>query len=338
MKKWVVLIVFAASFFCLSKIAGAKAFPLKVASEPSGALLSIHLTKDAAATEGIRKVAGETPVSKNFDFPKENMLCLEMEKRGYLPKIVEVTPETKTLTVKLEKIKDPGGQDIAAYAIPSIKRLLVVTPEFDVIKRGFASEEVASDESALAKNNLIKGIQKYFADAWEVKTVPASAEDRQTKPLWRDTRTAMDLIDPIRLKYLSYPPRLETKGGRKAAQSLGSNYGGEAILLLSGKMNRETASMVLGKIGIFAAGTATSYSAGYANAAARGDSFFMYTVYIPRIDQGMILKAMLIDAASGEIVWTNKGLWGLIDFNNTGEVDKLMEDLFSGLTRQKRRD
>ena len=339
MKMSFVLLVCTASLLGISMIAAAKNFPLRVISEPSGALVSVRRTMDAVSAESTRTVAGETPVEKDFDFPKENTLRLELEKRGYAPRLVDVTPETGTVTIRLEKTKDKTkdktGEEIEAYAIPPIKRLLVVTPEFDVIKRGVASEEVALDESVAAQNSLIKGIQSYFAGRYEIVPVQASGTDTHpVKSLWRDARTAMELTDPIRLKYLQYPPCLETKSGRKAARSLGANHKGEALLLLSGKMNRETAGMVLGKLGLFAAGTASSYCSGYANAAARGDSFFVYTVYIPHFEQGTLLKAMLVDCSSGEIVWINKGVWGVMDFGNAGDVTRLTEDLFSGLKQK----
>jgi hypothetical protein len=339
MKMSFVLMVCTASLLGIPIIATAKNYPLRVISEPSGALVSVRSTMDAVSAESIRTVAGETPMEKDFDFPKGNTLRLEIEKRGYLPGIVDVTPETGTVTIKLEKAKDKTGEEIEAYAIPSINRLLVVTPEFDVIKRGFAGEEVALEESVAAQNSLIKGIQSYFAGRYEVVPVQTSGTDTHpVKSLWRDARTAMELTDPIRLKYLQYPPCLETKSGRKAARSLGANHKGEALLLLSGKMNRETAGMVLGKLGLFAAGTASSYCSGYANAAARGDSFFVYTVYIPHFEQGTLLKAMLVDCSSGEIVWINKGVWGVMDFGNAGDVTRLTEDLFSGLKQKQKEE
>lgn len=338
MKILVALLLFSAFLLWIPATTAAKKFPLRVDSAPSGALVTVRPTKDAVPGDGARRVAGETPLEKDFDFPEGNTIWLEVEKRGYVPGTAEVKPETGSVTIKLEKAKGNNGEEIGAYALPAIKRLLVVAPEFDVIKRGFAGEEVALDESATAKDGLIKGIQAHFAGRYEVAPIQASGDDVQwVNSLWRDARTAMEMTDPIRLKYFSYPPRLETKGGRKAARGLGSNHKGEALLLLSGKMNRETAGMVMGKIGLFAAGTAASYSSGYANALSRGDTFFVYTVYIPHFSQGTLVKAMLVDCWTGEILWINKGVWGVIDFTDTGDVNRLAEELFSGL-RQKEKE
>lgn len=141
----------------------------------------------------------------------------------------------------------------------------------------------------------------------------------------------MELIDPIRLKYLSTPQYLETKNSREAARQLGAGYGGEALLMLSGKQNLEAAGMVLGKVAMGLAGTVASYGSGYANAVSRGDSYFAYTIYTPSFSQGTLVKAILINCATGEILWVNKGIWGAIKFGDPEDIKKLTNDLFAGL-------
>lgn len=304
---------------------------LKIDSTPPDALISVHKTKDIAP-ENIRTVAGATPVEKNFDFPNENRLWLEIEKRGYASQMLEVTPETKELSLKLERMKDKSGEPVKEYTFPLVKRLLFVAPDFEVVKRGFSSEEVSKDESAAAKAGLTKGAQAYFTGKYEVVQIEVSQDDAQLlKSVWRDAGTAMELVDPVRLKYLSTPQYLETKGAREAARQLGQRYGGEVLLLLSGKQNRETAGMVLGKIGLTAAGTATSYGSAYSNAVARGDSYFVYTIYTPSFAEGTALKAALIDCSSGEILWLNKGIWGSVKFDDPEEIKKITDDLLAGL-------
>jgi hypothetical protein len=305
---------------------------LKVDSTPSDALISVHDKKESS-TEDTRKVAGTTPIEKNFDFPSEgNRLWLEIEKRGYVPQRVEVTPETRNLTVNLERLKDKSGEPVREYTFPPVNRLLLAIPDFEVIKRGFSSEEVSKDESAAAKSGLAKGTHAYFKGKYEVVQIEGSQDDTQLlKSAWRDVRTAMELIDPIRLKYLSTPQHLETKGSREAARQLGSHYGAEALLVLSGKQNLETTGMVLGKVGLSVAGTAASYGSAYSNAVSRGDSFFVYTVYVPRFSEGTLINAALIDCTTGEILWLNRGLWGPVNFNEPEAVREILKDLLTGL-------
>jgi hypothetical protein len=305
---------------------------MKINSVPSGALISIHETREPS-NEDTRKVAGTTPLEESLDFPVEgNRLWLEIDKRGYVPQWVQVTPETETLTVRLERAKDKTGQPVKEYAFPVIKRLLLVPPDFAVVERGFSSEKVSESESAEVKASLAKGTQTHFRGKYEVVQIPYSQDNLTSlKSVWRDGRAAMELVDPIRLKYLPTPEYLETRAAREAARRLGSRYGGEALLLLAGKQNRETAGMVLGKIGLGAAGTFASYVGAYNNAVARGDSSFVYTIYAPSFAKGTFVEAALIDCASGEILWVNKGAWGALQLDNPEERKMLTTDLFSGL-------
>ncbi len=305
---------------------------LKVDSTPPDALVSIHDKKESSV-ENIRKVAGTTPMEKNFEFPSaENRLWLEIEKRGYVPQRVEVKSDTKALTLNLERIKDKYGVPVKEYAFPFVKRLLFAIPDFVVIKRGFSSEEVSADESSAAKTGLAKGAHAYFTGKYEVVQIEGLQNDEHfLKSVWRDVKTAMELIDPIRLTYLSSPQYLETKSAREAARQLGSRYQAEVLLVLSGKQNVETAGMVVGKIGLSVAGTASSYGRGYSNAVSRGDSFFVYTVDVPEFSQGALINAALIDCTTGEILWLNKGLWEPINFSEPESVKAIINDLFTSL-------
>ena len=237
---------------------------LRVDSTPSDALVSVHDGK-APAAGNVRKVAGATPLERNFDFPSEGgRLWLEIEKRGYVPQRVETTPESRALNIKLERARDKNGEPVMEYTFPAVRRLLFAIPEFTVVKRGFSSEEVSKEDGIAAGAALAKGTHSFFAGRYEAVQIGDSPEDaRLLKATWRDVKTAMELVDPIRLKYLSAPQYLETRGAREAARQLGMRYGAEALLVLAGRQNLETAGMVAGKVGILAAGTAASYGSAY---------------------------------------------------------------------------
>ena len=57
----------------------------------------------------------------------------------------------------------------------------------------------------------------------------------------------------------------------------------------------------------------------------------MYNIYTPNFAEGTLLKAVLIDCNSGEILWANKGIWGRISFNDTDTVKTIIADLFANL-------
>jgi hypothetical protein len=305
---------------------------LKIDTTPSDALISVH-DKNESSAVSTRKVAGTTPVEKEFSFPSESSsLWLEIEKRGYVSKWVEITSDTGPLTVALERMKDNSDEPVREFAFPAVKRLLFAIPAFEVIKRGFSSESHSMDESMSAKTGLAKGANAYFAGKYEVAQIGDTQDDTQLlKAAWRDVKTAIELIDPIRLKYLSMPQYLETKSSREAARQLGAHHDAEALLVLSGIQNLETAGMVMGKMGLHAAGTAVSYGSSYSNAVARGDSFFIYTIYVPHFSEGTLINAALIDCMSGEILWLNRGLWDPVNFADSEAVKRILNDLLSGI-------
>jgi hypothetical protein len=141
----------------------------------------------------------------------------------------------------------------------------------------------------------------------------------------------MELLDPIRLPYLSEAPCLETRSGREAARKLGERAGADALLVISGRQTVETGGMKVGKVALFAAGTAASYGAAYSAAMARGDSFFVYPVYVPAFAQGLLLQAALVRSGSGEVVWVNRGVWPAVEPTDPAEAARVVKELLSGL-------
>lgn len=328
--KIVFLLVPLLSFLSLG-CASSNKHLLRIDTSPPDALVSVHESKDRSAG-GIRKVAGTTPVEKPFEFPRGDRLWLEIEKRGYTPQMVEVSPETKAMSLRLERAKDQEGKAVKEYSFPTVRRLLLARLDVTVIRRGFSEEVVSEQETSSARSGLTDGVVVFFSGKYEVAALSTSPDDEQLmKSVWRDARTAMELIDPIRLKYQQAIPRLETKSSREAVRQLGQRYESEVLLLISGKQNFETAGMKVGKTGITAAGTMASYGRSYANAAARGDSFFVYTVYIPQFSEGTLLKAILIECGSGEIIWANGGLWGPFRLDDPDTVNMVTKDLLAGL-------
>jgi len=61
---------------------------------------------------------------------------------------VAVTPDTGHLSLDLERIYQADGSPAPEFKLPSIRRMLVVVPDFVVIERGFNSEAEAEDSSA----------------------------------------------------------------------------------------------------------------------------------------------------------------------------------------------
>jgi len=144
----------------------------------------------------------------------------------------------------------------------------------------------------------------------------------------------MELTNPIHLRYRSEPLLLETASGRAAAQTVGRQHHADVIVLVEGKQVVESASMLVGKIGMTVIGTANSYAGGYSRSMASGDSFFVYNVYTPNFSEGASLKALMIDCRNAEVLWTNKGLWKPINFEDSQAVEAVLADLFTGITQK----
>jgi hypothetical protein len=298
--------------------------PLMVESVPSGALVSVHATAEPSPDEP-RTVAGETPMMRHFDFGKGQRLWLEVEKRGFEPQVVEVTPATGAITVTLAPVE-------AVPAAPAlISRVAVVEPDVSVIRRGFSAEHRSEEESRVASRALGSAAEALVGGWYEVASPGSTAVPTALKPLWRDARTAMELVDPIRLPFLAAPPRLETRSAREAVRRLGQAAGVDAVLLVEGKQNEETGGMRAGKVGLSVAGTAASFGAGYGQATSGGDSFFTYTVYLPSFAEGVVLRAALVHCPTGEVLWLNKGLWKAVPFDRPDRVREVTADLLTGL-------
>jgi hypothetical protein len=303
---------------------------LKIETIPVDALVTVC---SAPFQDGSRmkKIAGATPIVKELTFGKDNQLWLEIEKRGYETAKVAVKPDTADLNVALTRMTDAKGAPVAVYAFPEVKRILIAEPDFKVILRGFSSETVSDEQSRLARQALIQGVQRFFDAQYETAALPPATKSRPLRAVWRDVRTRMEFINPIRLKYQPRPVILETAGGQRAAADLGRQYQADVLLFITGKENIETKGMLAGKFGMSVIGTANSYAAGYSRAMARGDSYFAYNVITPRFAQGAALNAVMVECRSGEIVWANSGIWRPIAFNTPAVVDHVLADLLFGL-------
>jgi len=297
---------------------------LRVSSSPPGALVTVYTNADAIPLGGL-VVAGETPLAKPFRFPRDKRLWLQLEKRGFQPQIVAVTPDSGQVMVVLVPIVD------AVSALAPARVIAVAPPDVTVIRRGFKSEREDEAGSAAATTNLTEAIAAELADRLEVVTVTGPEHERQLRALWRDARIQMQQVDPIRLPFAATPPHLESRAARAAALELGERTGADAILLVAGKENRETGSMKAGKIGIMVAGTAASFGSGYSNAMANGNDFFTYNIYLPTFAEGLAFETILIDCATGEVRWANRGLFTPIPLDQRGPVAAVVKDLMSGL-------
>lgn len=303
---------------------------VKVNTTPGDALVTVCSVPLQDGSQ-IKKIAGATPIVKELQFGKDNQLWLEIEKRGYSTAKVAVRPDTAELNIPLTRLTDVHGAPEATYVFPKIRRVLIVKPDFKVIERGFSSESESEDLSREARQALVQGVRRFLEPKYETTALQASLNSRSLRTVWRDARTQIEFINPIRLKYQARPLLLETTGGRSAAADLGRQYGADVLLLITGKENVETKGMLAGKFGMTVIGTANSYAAGYSRAMARGDSYFAYNIITPHFAQGAALNAVLIDCRSGEIVWANNGIWRPIAFDTPEAVDQVLADLLFGL-------
>jgi hypothetical protein len=273
-------------------------------------------------------VAGETPLEKVFRIPKKQNLWLRLEKRGFEPEVVEIGLGTTRVTVDLAALEERSAvtEPIAVVA--------VVIPDLTVVRRGFAKER----EDAVAGEAAAEVIAWALADRLEgrvrIVVVDGAGFETILRPLWRDARSHMELIDPIRLPYMSVAPTLESRSARAAARDLAERTGADAVLFVAGRSNVETGGMKAGKVGIMAAGTACSFASGYANAMSSGNDFFTYNIYLPSFAEGLGLEAVLIDTRSGAVRWANKGLWKPIPLDQPEVADEVAHDLLSGVEKQ----
>lgn len=313
-----------------SGCAGTQKHTLSLDSSPTDALVTIYSEQEAKQSQ-IKKIAGATPLVKEFEFGKDNQLWLEFEKRGYTTQRICAKPDTGKMTVSLDRLMGGDGAPVQEYTFPEIKRVLIAEPNFKFIERGFSSESVSQEKSRQAQQELVNGIRRFFGPKYEFISLIPSSDPRRYRTVWRDVNNVLEYINPIRLKYQPTPLLLETKSSRSAAHHLGRQYNADVIIFLAGKQNKETAGMLAGKIGMTVIGTANSYSAGYSRAMAQGDSYFAYNIYTPHFSQGAVINAAMIDCRTGEIVWANRGGWPPIAFNAPEAVDQVLKDLLFGL-------
>jgi len=305
------------SIFYLTGCATPNNHLLKIETTPTDAFVSFHKTSNISDYTTQR--SGTTPLEENFDFGEAGQLWLEIEKRGYAPHIIKVFPETGKISINLERIKYKNGKHISNYALPDINRILLAKPDIKIFERGFSSEKISEEKSTKAQKKMTNGIEEFFSEKYEVVTVESSNLDNKLlRPLWRDVQSAMELLDPVKLKYVAYPPLLETKSSRKAAYKLGNKYGTEVMLFIKGKRNIETAGL---KAGI----AVTSTAAVATNPLNRSpeDKEALSHIYAPHYGGGTLIgKAALVDCSNGEILWVNRGL-----------LKNILTDLFVAINR-----
>ena len=330
MRTMFVLVLLLCPWIPADLTAGTKVH-LRVESEPLGAMVTVASPDEKAALTGTT-VAGETPLEKEFAFGKSRTLTLTFEKRGYAPESVEITPTSETTRVTLRRIREVGQPEIPEFSLPESGVLLLVPPAMKVIKRGFSSEAVDAEASREAESSIVEVTESLFDKGLHATPVAASPENqRSLRSLWRDSRTVMQMTDPIRLPYQARPLFLETRSARKAAAFLGGSGQGEYLLLIEGKQVRDTGGMRLGQLAIMSVGTACSYASGYSRALENGDSFFIYTIYTPSFTSGLTLKSSLLRAATGEVLWANRGHWKSIRFDRAEDVAEVLRELLTGL-------
>ncbi len=321
----VIAVAFLALVVCaLPAAAGKRDAEVFVESNPPGALVSVHTTAETELGGGML-VAGETPLTRTFRFPKHGNVWLRFDKRGYAPEVVEIGMSASRVSVDLAPM-DPPVPDLEPVVV-----LAVVSPDLTVVRRGFSKER--EDESAAASSAavIVRAITDHLSEKVEVVEISDGGHPDLLRRLWRDANSQMELVDPIRLPHMAVPPRLESGAARAASVELAEETGADAVLFVAGKTNLETGGMKAGKIGIMAVGTASSFASGYSNAMANGNDFFTYTIYLPSFAEGTGLEALLVDTRGGVIRWANKGLWKPLPLDRPEVAAAVVADLLSGL-------
>jgi len=308
----------------LPAAAGKRDVQVRVESNPPDALVSVHTTGDTELGGGMI-VAGETPLTRTFRFPKNGNLWLRLEKRGYEPQVVEIRLDTTLVSVDL------APMDGASPGLEPVTVLALVRPDLTVIRRGFAKEQEDESAGAAAAAVIARAIVDRLAGRVEIVEISDTGHSDILRPLWRDAHSQMELVDPIRLPYQPALPTLESRAARAALLELAERTDADAVLFVAGKANIETGGMKAGKIGIMAVGTASSFASGYSNAMANGNDFFTYTIYLPSFAEGMGLEALLVETRGSAVRWANKGLWKPLPLDRPEVADAVVADLLSGL-------
>lgn len=328
MKDLIKTTIIAVCFVALATpvTAGKRSQKIHIETDPPGALVSVcHGPESLRLSTGL--VAGETPTTKEFRFPKKANLWLRFERAGFEPKIVEITLSTTEVSVDLEPVVNCVPRE-------PIRTIALVAPDFTVIKRRFSTEGEDETSATAGAANVVRAVGERLGKTVELVEVGPAEFGRELRSLWREARSSMELIDPIRLPYLADLPTLESRSARNAAGEIAEAKGADAVLMILGKANIETKGMKAGKVGIMVAGTACSYASGYANAMSSGDDFFTYNVFLPSFAEGLALKALLIDTRSFAVRWANKGLWKPIPVDQPEIADAVVADLLADLETQ----
>ena len=128
----VVVVAYLAVAMCAPlATAGKRDVEVRVESNPPGALVSVHQNGDADLGGGMI-VAGETPLTKTFRFPKKSNLWLRFEKTGFDPLVVEIKLDASRVSVDLAPLD--GG-----FVEPEpVMVLALVSPDLTLVKRSFA--------------------------------------------------------------------------------------------------------------------------------------------------------------------------------------------------------
>lgn len=290
MLKYIVVGVFTAFFFmgCASH-----QHMVVVDSTPSDALVSVYSEKDETFSKYMI-IAGNTPLSRNLDFGSKGVLWLGFEKRGYQAKMEEILPETGTVTVHLEKIKDGNKKAVTGVTPADIHRVLIFRPDVKVTQRSFSEEKVLAEASTSLQDAILTDIPPRLPGTCMVERIETTESNRKhIKALWRDVRSQMELCDPVRLKYRSIPPVLETKSSRNAGLILGNGGEGTVMLFISGNQNVETTGLQLGT------------SLVNEHSPVKFDDKAISS-------GGLLIKAALIDCSQGEILWIGRGGWNVV--------------------------
>lgn len=298
---------------------------VRVASRPSGALVTVVPTDPS---EHWRTMVGITPVDAELALPAAGTGRLLVELRGYRPVELDPGAATTPITVDLEPSGDPTAPDPTLTGAAAV---VLVGPDVELIRRGFAHEETSAAGSERLADALAAAVADTLGAAIEVRRLAAG----DVPPaLLRDAGSAAALLDPVRLPFSSRLPQLETAAGRRGAQSAGSAGGARPLLILSGRSSIETGGMKAGKIGLMVAGTAASYGAAYGQAVANGHDSFVYTVYLPAGTGGARLDAILVDAANGDVLWLNRGVYASLDPAHPERLAAVAADLLAGIPVQ----
>ena len=295
---------------------------VRIESRPAGALVTL-MPDDPGDPR--RTVLGLTPIEAVIAIAPNGASRLQVEKRGF--EAATVTLDANRAAVSVDLLPT-GGPTMIDPGVTEAKILVLVGPELEVIRRGFSSEKVSVDDSAAAADALASAVEDFIGQRLQVRTLPAS---EIPAAFLRDAQASAKTVDPVRLPFLGQAPRLDTAAGRRAAATVGNGHATRPLLLITGRSSIETAGMKAGKIGIMAAGTAASYGAGYGRAIESGDSTFVYSIYLPAPTGGTSLDAVLVDAATGEILWINRGLYPPLHPDQSDQLAAIVADLLTGL-------